>query len=1152
MPAFALLAVSAYAEAPNLFTYQGRLKEGGQAVSGNRAIEIFVCNAESGPTCYTSGSQPVAVSNGLFRSTFSIPSAANFGAGDWWLEIKVGADTLTPRERLTSNAYSLFSATAAYAENISAAAGSDGVYISSNLYVTGGKYYGDGSQLQNLPVSGGAVAKAGDAMTGQLTLYGSTLTVGGNAFSVGGGAFKIESGKIGIGTIAPSGILEINGTDNPQLLLTDLSGDVTLGMRYSNGAPRHVLGVPYYNDRVVLTNRNAPFPSQPDSAILLWDSGVTSLQMGTGGYLSFLAGTATEKARFTPQGNFGIGSTAPLYRLVVSSAAGEAGNMLVISTGTSDVIRLTGAGEIYANYYHGDGSQLNGVVATGIADNAVTTAKIADANVTDGKIAGLSASKLTGALPAISGALLTDLPVSVGAVAKAGDTMTGQLTLSGSTLTVAGNAFSVGGSTLAVSYGRVGIGTNTPGYPLSLNPPGSNIATQIGLYQNGALGATISGGTSAPGISLVTGADVGTGAVWTHRDANSHGRAAIYLDDFIYYYSPAGTVGDAITWQEQFRIDGPTGRVGIGAPAPAYPLDVAGDINSSTGFCINGDCKGSWSSLADNLGNHTATQNLDLNTFNLIGVGSVTISAGLTAYSSVTVAGNAFSVSGATFSVVAGKVGVGIAVPTNRLHAVDGGDGSGASDILRLSHRGFLPGDDAYLVFNPASGMMTAGAKIGGLATGNYDAELAFITSDNQANTEKMRITDNGRIGIGTTLPSAVLHVSSASATPATALPIFKVSSGTASSQQRFVVTHYGVGIATGAPQAALDVVAAGSTASDYAQIWRNSGGTIVASMTATGQLRAINLDVGEGSADQVVLNARRNGSATIQVDNDGSLGEPKLRLASNGTEKGAIAWLPGSTEVRLAAGTGQILTVHSNNSETMRLDESNNMAIGRTGTAARLDVQASGSTVNDYAQIWRNSGGTIVSSLTATGLMNVSSIVVAGNIGIGIGNPTAKLEVAGDVKIVDGTQGAGKVLTSDASGAASWQAVSGVPSGAVMFFNLAGCPAGWTEMTTARGRYLVGLPSGGALAGTSGSALSDLENRAVGQHSHSVTDVGHVHSITPHGSSGGGNMGTIADVGTSPAVNSGNTASGVSVNSFGDVAGTNAPYVQLLICQKD
>ena len=43
-------------------------------------------------------------------------------------------------------------------------------------------------------------------------------------------------------------------------------------------------------------------------------------------------------------------------------------------------------------------------------------------------------------------------------------------------------------------------------------------------------------------------------------------------------------------------------------------------------------------------------------------------------------------------------------------------------------------------------------------------------------------------------------------------------------------------------------------------------------------------------------------------------------------------------------------------------------------------------------------------------------------------------------------------------------------PAGAVMFFNLASCPAGWSELAAAQGRYLVGVPGGGTLGGTSGT----------------------------------------------------------------------------------
>lgn len=60
--------------------------------------------------------------------------------------------------------------------------------------------------------------------------------------------------------------------------------------------------------------------------------------------------------------------------------------------------------------------------------------------------------------------------------------------------------------------------------------------------------------------------------------------------------------------------------------------------------------------------------------------------------------------------------------------------------------------------------------------------------------------------------------------------------------------------------------------------------------------------------------------------------------------------------------------------------------------------------------------------------MMHVSK-AQTGNVGIGTTTPTAKLHVNGSVKITDGTQGEGKVLTSDAAGKATWRTITNTSS---------------------------------------------------------------------------------------------------------------------------
>jgi len=184
-----------------------------------------------------------------------------------------------------------------------------------------------------------------------------------------------------------------------------------------------------------------------------------------------------------------------------------------------------------------------------------------------------------------------------------------------------------------------------------------------------------------------------------------------------------------------------------------------------------------------------------------------------------------------------------------------------------------------------------------------------------------------------------------------------------------------------------------------------------------------------------------------------------------------------------------------------------------------------------------------------------------------------------------------GDVLINNGSGTLTWgPAAPGgsavMPAGAIVYSSAGSCPAGYTEYTAGRGFYAVGLVSGGTVAGTSGTALTNTQDRAVGthnhtgseslspstgSHSHTFNDATHTHtnvgqgslqmthySSAPYQVVGYRPAGTSHDVttsGTGASAGSGTpSATGsqtATINNAGSVAGTNAPYVQLIMCQK-
>lgn len=84
--------------------------------------------------------------------------------------------------------------------------------------------------------------------------------------------------------------------------------------------------------------------------------------------------------------------------------------------------------------------------------------------------------------------------------------------------------------------------------------------------------------------------------------------------------------------------------------------------------------------------------------------------------------------------------------------------------------------------------------------------------------------------------------------------------------------------------------------------------------------------------------------------------------------------------------------------------------------------INASASFIGDGSEIFFRNGTKFVTPNATDTSFSLDLALKDGNVGIGTGTPGAKLEVAGQIKITGGVPGAGKVLTSDAAGLASWQ----------------------------------------------------------------------------------------------------------------------------------
>jgi len=101
-----LVSAPTAAQVPQLLGYQGRLlRADGTAATGTASVTFAVFGAESGGTALWQETQTLGLSDGYY-STFlglvSQPSDSIFDAGGRWMELRVGGETLSPRQKLGS------------------------------------------------------------------------------------------------------------------------------------------------------------------------------------------------------------------------------------------------------------------------------------------------------------------------------------------------------------------------------------------------------------------------------------------------------------------------------------------------------------------------------------------------------------------------------------------------------------------------------------------------------------------------------------------------------------------------------------------------------------------------------------------------------------------------------------------------------------------------------------------------------------------------------------------------------------------------------------------------------------------------------------------------------------------------------------------
>ena len=788
----------------------------------------------------------------------------------------------------------------------------------------------------------------------------------------------------------------IYANNSTSTVITD-TGNVGIGTT-SPGAKLHVTGGSILNNDNLNVNGDNFIVDTVNKSTSLYAYGVrrsgvtvSGLTIGGGGYFS---------------GNVGIGTTSPAYPLDVAGTINATGELRGITKLSFD------RGTNYTIYTNSNGLIFDGGDGT------------ADFLVYDG-------ASYTGQLK---------MGYNNSAIISTYDT--------NESLTIRANG-SGNIVLMDTGTGNVGVGTTSPTEKLTIDDGNialENIGADLNSVQNGLKITTVdlAGSTGNAGVYLS--APYGGGTANNGFIRVKRGQSNVYNGMEI---SSSGdfrilTNSTSEDSNERLRITS-SGNVGIGTTSPSQKLQVAGYVRGDTGLCIGADCRIAWPDGADNLGDHTATQNLNLATYQLVGNGGS---------SGISIASN-------------GNVGIGTSSPAGKLDvagdivlASSGGNKqiytwSGTDSNWRIG-MSTTPGFTRSLATSHVQYLTYAGGSTQGFAVGvnGGDSSFEIRGSDHTA-------FFRGNVGLGTANPYHLLDLGSSTGKK---FAVYQNSSGT---------DFYGLGISSGT----LEFYAADSGSENPGMVLKSSGNVGIGTTSPSQKLQVAGYvrgdtglcigadcriawpdgadNLGDHTATQNLNLATyqlvgNGGSSGISIASNGNVGigtsspagkldvAGDIVLASSGGNKQIYTWsgtdsnwrigmstTPGFTRslatshvqyLTYAGGSTQGFAVGVNGGDSsFEIRGSDHTAFFRgnvgLGTANPYHLLDLGSSTGKKFAVYQNSSGTDfyglgISSGTLefyaadSGSENPGMVLKSsGNVGIGTTSPSQRLDVTGYVR---------------------------------------------------------------------------------------------------------------------------------------------------------